>query len=212
MARQRRQGHEVHLMALTRGGADPIRVRRGYSLDQMSDVRLAEMREAAAVLGLTTMLATDLPDGALAGLDPRSIAKPVRDSLKRVRPHAVVTHPVRGDVVGRPDRLTLHAVVKWVFCETRSIDHPWLQRLAFALPAGAAAGDYSPIQCVVPVDGEDLTAAADARRCYSTLNADGAEAVDAGDPTPTDGPAAFTLFQETPARPLEDLLAGLEER
>lgn len=73
VARQRRHGHEVFLLTLTRGGATKQRYRLGLTAAQMGEVRERELRAAGAVLGLSGQEVLDLPDGELAELDPRVI-------------------------------------------------------------------------------------------------------------------------------------------
>ncbi len=45
MSKQRRQGHEVYLLTLTRGGATKQRFKYGYSIEEMGEVRYREMLE-----------------------------------------------------------------------------------------------------------------------------------------------------------------------
>ena len=47
MSKQRRQGHEVYLLTLTRGGATRQRHKFGYSVDEMGEVRYKEMLDVA---------------------------------------------------------------------------------------------------------------------------------------------------------------------
>src|SRR5690606_8865113 len=68
MARQVREGHAVHLLTLTRGGATKQRHRLGLSVEAMGEVRKREMDAVARTLGLDTLAVLDLPDGGLAAL------------------------------------------------------------------------------------------------------------------------------------------------
>ena len=43
ISKQRRQGHEVYLLTLTRGGATRQRFKYGYSVAEMGEVRYREM-------------------------------------------------------------------------------------------------------------------------------------------------------------------------
>lgn len=118
IAAQRRQGHEVFLLTLTRGGATRVRHKWGWSVEQMGHVRLQEMHNVASVLDLTDMTVTDLPDSGLKELDPREIEQVVLEHINQVKPHVVVTYAVHG-ISGFHDHLVTHAVVKRVFCSLR---------------------------------------------------------------------------------------------
>jgi LmbE family N-acetylglucosaminyl deacetylase len=96
MSQQRRQGHAVHLLTLTKGGATRQRFKFGYSIEEMGEVRYQEMGCVAQVLDLSGMTVLDLPDSGLKHLDPREIEKVVIDEIERVQPHVVVTYAVHG--------------------------------------------------------------------------------------------------------------------
>jgi N-acetylglucosamine malate deacetylase 2 len=115
IARQLRDGHEVHLLTLTRGGATRVRHDLGLSVQEMGEVRYREMLEVERVLGLTGMEVLDLPDSGLRGMNPIDIESIVEDRISRVRPDIVVTYAVHG-VSGFHDHLVTHAVVKRVWC------------------------------------------------------------------------------------------------
>lgn len=135
MARQRRQGHAVHLLTLTRGEATRQRHHYGYDKSEMGQVRLEEMQGVARVLGLSSLEVLNFPDGGLAELDPRVLEAVVARAVKRHRPDVVVTYPVHG-ISGHPDHLVTHAIVKRVCCVLRErMALP--RRLAFfTLPEG----------------------------------------------------------------------------
>ena len=63
MSNQRRKGHEVFLLTLTRGGATRQQHMYGYSVEEMGAVRYKEMLDVARVRDLTGMTVLDLPDG-----------------------------------------------------------------------------------------------------------------------------------------------------
>ena len=75
MARQIREGQDVHLLTLTRGGATRQLHRLGLSVEEMGRVRLGEMREMERVLGLTSLTVLASPDSGLAEMDPREISE-----------------------------------------------------------------------------------------------------------------------------------------
>src|SRR5690606_22538431 len=115
IARQRREGHAVHLLTLTKGGATKQRHRLGLSVEEMGAVREREMRCVAGVLDLSSMVVLDLPDGGLKVRDPREIERVIEARIEAVRPDVLVTYAVHG-ISGHPDHLVCHAVVKRLFC------------------------------------------------------------------------------------------------
>ncbi len=213
IARQRREGHAVHLLTLTRGEATHQRHRYGYSKPEMGRVRLAEMQCVAQVLGLSSLEVLDFPDGGLAELDPRHLEAVVQQAIVRHRPEVVVTYPVHG-VSGHPDHLVTHAVVKRVFCAMRGPQVPYLRRLAFlTLPEGLPnkpphlrTSPQTAIDVCVRFSEADRQRAEAALACYQTYQA----VIDAQQPLRlVAGGVCFELFQERFDPPLEDLTAQL---
>ena len=129
MSKQRRDGHGVHLLTLTRGGATRQRFKYNHSIQKMGQVRYQEMRQVAEVLDLSGMTVLDLPDSGLKEMDPRDIEQAIISEIECVRPHVLVTYPVHGISVFH-DHLVTHAVVKRVFVDLKT-KSPYLKRLAF---------------------------------------------------------------------------------
>jgi N-acetylglucosamine malate deacetylase 2 len=218
IARQRRQGHRVELLTLTRGGATKVRHGLGLSVEEMGAVREAEMRAMARELGLSGLTVLDLPDGGLAELDPRVIENVIREHALACRPEVVVTYAVHG-ISGFPDHLVTHAVVKRVWCELVGEEHPWLRRLALhtleSAPESPGRGirlsvsPASAIDCTVEVDDDDLAAQRRALDCYQTYQ----EVIQAIDPASITGREVhFELFGEVHQPRLADLAASLPSR
>ena len=114
MSKQRRQGHDVYLFTLTKGGATKQRFKFGYTIEEMGEVRLKEMQEVARTLDLSGMTVLDLPDSGLKEMDPRDIEKVIADEMERIQPQVVVTYAVHG-ISGFHDNLVSQAVLKRVF-------------------------------------------------------------------------------------------------
>ncbi|MEM6782174.1 MAG: PIG-L family deacetylase [Bacteroidota bacterium] len=216
MARQAREGHAVHLLTLTRGGATKQRHTYGYSVAEMGAIRERETLAAADALGCTSAAVLDFPDGGLADLDPRDLEAAVRDAIQRVRPDILVTYAAYGNS-GHPDHLVTHAVVKRVFCELRG--QPGApQRLAlFTLIEGEIVRppDHlrgvprAGIGAIVTFTNADRQRGNEALRCYETFQS----VVDEHDPLKqVAGGVPFVLFQETVEGVLDDLTAGLTRR
>ena len=116
IARQVREGHDVSLLTLTKGGATHVRHELGKTVEEMGAIREQEMQCVAETLGLD-LTVLDFPDGELASLDPRQIEKVVERKIQAVQPDVLVTYAAFGNS-GHPDHLVTHAVVKRAYCQT----------------------------------------------------------------------------------------------
>lgn len=212
LVQQRREGHEVHLLTLTRGEATTQRDRLGYSKEQMAEVRHEEMQDVAEALDLTSLTVLEYPDGQLAELNPLVLEEEIASSIHDIEPDVVVTYPVHG-ISGHPDHLVTHGVVKRVACALQSdgASHP--RRLAFFTLAPppedtdrAAHLRHSPsslIDCVVTADESDVETAREALYRYETYR----PVIEEQQPlrSVADG-VPFELFGEAHDPPLSNLL------
>jgi LmbE family N-acetylglucosaminyl deacetylase len=176
MAAQRRQGHDVYLLTLTRGEATKVRHKFGWNLEQMGEARYRELLDVSRTLDLTDIRILNLPDGGLKELDPWAIEQVIRAEVLRVEPHVVVTFPIHG-ISGFHDHIVTHCAVTRVYLELRDRrDHAWLQRLAFFTIASAPAQfpwhvNVTPpgeIDCVFEVTDADMEKFHKALDCYVT--------------------------------------------
>lgn len=219
IARQLREGHEVHLLTLTRGGATRQRHRLGLSVEEMGRVRLGEMREVERVLGLTSMTVLDLPDSGLAEMDPREIEEVVRAQIHALDPEVVVTYAVHG-VSGFHDHLVTHAVVKRVYCELRDLEERPRRLALFTLAEVDEGSGHGGEETAAPLhtsptsaidvsqalSDSDLAAGRSALDCYRTYQ----EVIREADPLKRVGSTLhFELFQESYDPQLPSMTAGL---
>jgi LmbE family N-acetylglucosaminyl deacetylase len=176
MYKQRREGHEVYLLTLTRGGATKQRYQYDYSIEQMGKVRYNEMQEVKRVLGLTDMTVLDLPDSGLKDMNPIEIENVIKDHITKIKPDVVVSYNVDG-VSGFQDHLVTHAVVKRVYCELKRHNPDYLKRLALYTlrEVNDIGGDFNlktssddEIDCEIKVDEVDKEKGLEALRCYKT--------------------------------------------
>ena len=49
MSKQRREGHEVYLLTLTKGGATKQRYKLGYTVEEMGEIRKKEMDDVVLI-------------------------------------------------------------------------------------------------------------------------------------------------------------------
>jgi LmbE family N-acetylglucosaminyl deacetylase len=175
---QRRQGHEVYLLTLTKGGATKIRHELGKTVDEMGAIREAEMQDVAKVLNLSGMTVLNFEDSGLAEANPVNLEAAVYAHIEQVKPDVVVTYPVHG-ISHFDDHLVTHAIVKRVFVEMKE-QHRYLKRLAFFTLGGdlSAVQEKNPfyikgspeqrIDCIVNVEDEDIEAMRKSLNCYET--------------------------------------------
>jgi len=176
MKQQLNQGHEVHLLTLTRGGATKIRHDLGLSVDEMGRIRLEEMRCVEKVLELTSMHVMDLPDSGLKNMNPIELEDIIKAFVVDLKPNIIVTYAVHG-ISGFHDHLVTHAVVKRAYCELKTERNPWLKRLAlFTLspdypkvgPFNLQSSTWDEINCIVKVTNEESEIGKKALACYKT--------------------------------------------
>ncbi len=217
ISHQRRAGHNVYLLTLTKGGATKQRHILGLSVEEMGEVRYKEMQEMAKALDLSGMTVLDLPDGGLKEMDPRQIEHVVAEHIASLRPEVVVSYPVHG-ISGFHDHLVMHAVAKNVFLNLRDSGADYLKRLAFYTlgPANVNRSDSKfnlnvskdeEIDCIIHGEPEDMEAFERALECYQTyekvIGDSGVRRIIAPE-------QYFEIFQERHDPPLGDLCEGLE--
>jgi LmbE family N-acetylglucosaminyl deacetylase len=216
MAGQRRQGHEVYLLTLTRGEATKVRHKFGWSLEEMGAARHREMQGVKATLELADMRILNLPDGQLKELDPWRVENAIREEMLRVKPHVVVTFPIHG-ISGFHDHIVTHTTVTRVYLELRGPEHAWLQRLAFftlvvapaVFPWHVNVTKPEEIDCVFDASEADMERFHKALDCYVTY-ADIIAATKIHDVFDKD--VHFEIYREDHKPPLTDLFEGLHDR
>jgi LmbE family N-acetylglucosaminyl deacetylase len=215
MAKQRRQGHEVSLLTLTKGGATKQRFKYQYSIQQMGEVRYNEMKAVERVLDLSGMTVLDLPDSGLKEMDPRDIENVIIEEIQRIQPAVVATYAVHG-ISGFHDHLVSHAVVKRAFVNLKD-KVPWLKRLALVTITQETAQKSThfslshstpeEIDCICRVEPIDIKKNLEALDCYvtfqKTIEISGIkEFVQTKE-------VVFEIYGENHTPPLTDLFEGL---
>lgn len=176
MASQLKQGHQVYLLTLTKGGATKQRHKFNYSVEQMGEVRYREMLDVEKTIGLTGMTVLDLPDSGLKEMDPRDIESVIKSEIEKIKPDVIVTYAVHG-ISGFHDHLVSHAVVKSVFSEMKR-EKGYPKRLAlFTITEDEAKKQThfklnfskdEEIDCLADTNDEDRVKAIKALECYKT--------------------------------------------
>jgi LmbE family N-acetylglucosaminyl deacetylase len=216
LAKQRRAGHDVHLLTLTKGEATKQRHKYGYSKAEMGAVRYEEMQAVADTLGLSSLTVLDFPDGGLDDLDPHDLEDAITERIEATAPTVLITYAVHG-ISGHPDHLVSHAVVKRAFCALRGTETA-PRRLAFYTlsddddgaedrPAHLRSSAPEAIDCRAPLSADDLEAGRAALDCYKTYQ----DVVEEHQPLDHVGDGlCFAFFQESFTPPLDRLTAGLD--
>ena len=213
IVRQRREGHEVHLLTLTRGGATSQRHRLGYTRAEMARMRHRQMQQVAKILDLTSLTVLYYPDGGLAEQNPLRLETEITDRLHAVQPDVVITFPDHG-ITGHPDHLVTHQIVKRAVCASKEDQVPSPQRLAFFTfppptdeltpPEDLQYSSRDRLDCVYPVEASDLDQGRKALEHYVTYQPD--------DHRPLTFFASgipFEMFGESHDPPLPSLLESL---
>lgn len=213
MHQQLGQGHEVHLLTLTKGGATKQRHKLGLSVEEMGEVRLGEMKAVEETLGLTSMKVLDLPDSGLKHMDPRQIEKVVKQHIEELKPDILVSYPVHG-ISGFHDHLIMHYVAKRVFLELKDQGAAYLKRLAFftILDSGGPSmldgmfrlkqSKPEEIDCILALRPEDREMLVSCLNCYQTYQ----EVIEETGVVEQIGDKLhFELFNESFEPPLQDL-------
>jgi len=174
--KQKSLGEEVYLLTLTRGGATTERHQFNYTVEEMGEVRFREMLAVEKTLKLDGLTIFDFPDGGLCDLNPLELERVIGAEIEKVKPNIIVTYPVHG-VSGHFDHITIHAIVKRVFCNMRgSVDY--LKRLCFFTLSedqlgerhrvGVRASNDKDIDVSVLIDELDVVSFKKALGCYKT--------------------------------------------
>lgn len=176
IAAQRRKGHDVYLLTLTKGEATKQRFRLGINKKEMGEIRYKEMKCVEKVLGLNDMTVLDLPDSGLKEMDPADIEGVIREQVQKIKPDVLVTYAVHG-ISGFEDHLVCHAVVKSVYCDLKREGFDYPKRLAFFTHYSENVGEgkfnltsskQGDIDCWIEANEDDYQQFLSALDCYET--------------------------------------------
>lgn len=110
LARYAAEGVGVHVLTATRGeGGRYLEHRDGPGhpgREKLGEIREAELRAAAAVLGVRDVAVLGYPDGGLDRADPVEVIGRIAGHLRRVRPHVAITFAPDGGY-GHPDHIAI---------------------------------------------------------------------------------------------------------
>jgi N-acetylglucosamine malate deacetylase 2 len=215
MHKQIREGHEVHLLTLTKGGATRQRFKYNYSVEEMGEVRYNEMLCVEKVLGLTGMKILDFPDSGLKEMDPTDIEQVVENEIRFLKPDVIVTYAVHG-ISGFHDHIVSHAVVKSVFSRMKGTSGAPKRfamltlkeedAKAFSTLFHLSGSKDDEIDCIITPDEEDIRKAQESLDCYETFR----DTIDqTGIREFMKKECCFEFFQEDFKPPVNDIFQGL---
>ncbi|MTI30055.1 PIG-L family deacetylase, partial [Xanthovirga aplysinae] len=176
---QKKAGHEIFLLTLTKGGGTSQRLKHGHSIEEMGEIRHKEMVQMEKVLKLDGMTVLDFPDRELKEIDPRILEQAVKTHIQKLKPSIVITYPVHG-ISGFHDHLVTHAVVKRIFLEMKEKGAEYLKRLAFfTIPDNEQSvyqdygfrirqSEFEFIDCIYKLEEEDIEIMNRSLSCYET--------------------------------------------
>lgn len=127
--KQIKEGNEVILLTLTKGGATKVRHQLGLSIQEMGEVREKEMQKVQKTLGISEMTILDYQDGGLAKVNPLDFEREIVKWLEYYEPTVVITYPVHGGS-GHHDHIALHHIIKRLFFN-KSKNLQFWKRLAY---------------------------------------------------------------------------------
>lgn len=214
IAAQLREGHEVHLLTLTKGEATKQRFRLNVDKKEMGEIRYKEMLNVEKVLGLTSMTVLDLPDDELKTMDPILIEHQIEQHINRLMPDVVVTYAVHG-ISGFEDHLVSHAVVKRVFCQMKAEGSLFPKRLALFTRMGEVSVDGKfrlavsaddEIKFIQKCNDEDIQKFHEALDCYETYQQ---VIEDSGVKNVVTNEVPFEIFGEDIEGRLESIVDGI---
>jgi LmbE family N-acetylglucosaminyl deacetylase len=107
LAHYSREGMETYLVTATRGEKGWFGPEEDYpGPEALGSLRETELRAAAAVLGIRETSLLDYIDGELDTVDPYETTRQIAESIRRIRPHVVVTMDPDG-IYGHPDHIAM---------------------------------------------------------------------------------------------------------
>jgi N-acetylglucosamine malate deacetylase 2 len=110
LAKYAAEGAKIHLISETRGEAGIPEMQPELA----GQVREAELRQAASVLGIREVQFLDYLDGELDQVDPGEIIDQLTEAIRQINPQAVITFGPDG-ISGHPDHLAIHHATKAAF-------------------------------------------------------------------------------------------------
>lgn len=161
---------ETYLVTATRGERGWTGDERAYpGVEALGQLREAELRAAAQVLGIRRVDLLGYLDGELDQADPSKVVAKIVGHLRRVQPQVVVTFGPDG-CYGHPDHIAISQLTTAAIVEAASPHSPYAQdlvphrvaKLYHMAPSKELLEAYQLVfgELAMRIDGEDRSAAA----------------------------------------------------
>jgi LmbE family N-acetylglucosaminyl deacetylase len=111
------QGHEVHLVCMTRGEAGNSGER--YTKVELAALRTEEMKRAASLIGVHQLHLLTYPDGGLDEMGLDSIKGIVLDWVEELKPEVLISYDSKVGLYGHSDHRLSGLAVEQVFVENK---------------------------------------------------------------------------------------------
>jgi LmbE family N-acetylglucosaminyl deacetylase len=111
------EGHEVHLLCLTRGEAGNSG--EGYSKEKLAEIRTLEMTQAADLIGAKQLHLLEYADSGLSELGLDSLKSIALDRINAIQPDILFSYDSKIGLYGHPDHQLSGLAVEQVFLENK---------------------------------------------------------------------------------------------
>lgn len=111
------EGHEVHLICLTRGEAGNSGEQ--YTKDNLAALRTKEMKRAASLIGIHKLHQLTYPDGDLDQMGLDSIKGIVLDWVEELKPAVLISYDSKVGLYGHSDHRLSGLAVEQVYVENK---------------------------------------------------------------------------------------------
>lgn len=111
------QGHEVHLVCMTRGEAGNSGER--YTREELATLRTEEMKRAASIIGVRELHLLTYPDGGLDEMGLDSIKGIVLDWVEELKPEILISYDSKVGLYGHSDHRLSGLAVEQVYVENK---------------------------------------------------------------------------------------------
>jgi LmbE family N-acetylglucosaminyl deacetylase len=161
---------ETHLITATRGERGWAGNAQDYpGVAALGEMREAELRAAAQILGVRDVAFLGYIDGELDQAHPSEVVAKIVEHLRRVQPHVVVTFGPDG-CYGHPDHIAISQFTTAAILEAANPHSPYAEDLAphvvaklyYMAPSKELLAAYQSAfgELAMRIDGEDRRAAA----------------------------------------------------
>lgn len=109
------QGHEVHLVCLTKGEAG--NAGESYTKEELASLRTLEMKESAEIIGVENLHLLDYPDGGLDEMGLDSLKGIAFSWMNQIQPDILISYDSKVGLYGHSDHKLSGIAMEEVFQE-----------------------------------------------------------------------------------------------